>query len=297
MKSFVKITIMTLMFSALAFSTNLTTTQAKIQPAKVVKTFNMPRNQVTVTHGYMYSNTRLTKRVHHLTNYRHTIFYTNKTVLLKKPKHQPQYYEYLKSKNGKIKGYVYDGFVKLYQAPAKAKSKQPKPLKPTTPSQSDTNQPQTDYVFSLADYRKDFLADLNQERTNRGLNPVTESTTVDQIAQTRSQQIVTNFTHYDNNHQMIASSLFKQANISYQKLGECLSKMTWLKNPNSTLDGDNHSAKQVADEDINNYIYHDEASNWGHKKILLDPTYTTIGIGGTLNTNKDHTFTAVDLYN
>lgn len=140
--------------------------------------------------------------------------------------------------------------------------------------------------FSLTDYRASFLKYLNQERAARGLQPYTESTGLDQLAQQRSTQLPSNFSHYDAQGNIIADELAPQFGVGFG--AECLSQNVW--SANSTSDS-------VAKSDIHEYIYDDAASNWGHRAILLSPELHAIGMGATLQQHANGfmaTWTAAD---
>jgi len=91
---------------------------AKTKSAKVIKkTTYKPTKPVHVKKGYMYSSTKLTKRVHHMTNYKYTNFKMSAKATIKKSNGKRAIYEYLKSSNGKIKGWIWHGYVTTGNAP------------------------------------------------------------------------------------------------------------------------------------------------------------------------------------
>lgn len=298
MKISIKFAVLATAVGILSLSTT-TTTQAKAgKSTKVTHTLiYSPSDKVKATHGYMYANTKLAKRTHHLTNYQHTIFYTNKMVWLRKPNHKTYIFQYLKSKNGHVRGYVWNKYVKPYKTTNTVNSGSDK----NTTDDNGSNvavansaglTPQTD--FSLSDYRAAFLQDLNNERAKRGLAPVTEDPQYDQIAQQRSAQLVTSFSHYDSEGNTIAKQLSTQAGITTWK-SENIANESWGHMSGSELIDGSSSSKEVASDDIHMYIYDDAAHNWGHRDALLNPTYNTIGMGATQDTNNFRVFTDNEL--
>ncbi|MGY5338722.1 CAP domain-containing protein [Levilactobacillus spicheri] len=135
-------------------------------------------------------------------------------------------------------------------------------------------------------YRAEFLKDLNAERAQRHLAPLTEDSRYDQIAQQRSQQLLTNFDHGEATSDFIAADLFAQQGVP-GLYGECISM--------DYLDDDQANPSQnVADKNIYSYIYDDADSDWGHRDILLDATTTTIGIGATQEPGSEYVYGAIN---
>lgn len=126
----------------------------------------------------------------------------------------------------------------------------------------------------------EFVAKVNQERTQRGLQPLTLNAQLTQISDKRAHDIVQNFTHYDSDGQSIFAKYAKQLNVSTAH-----SEIIAYSMP-STINVDQPTSKDAADNDVAEYIYYDGTSDWGHRDILLNPDYNIIGVSATY-TNED----------
>ncbi|MDV3518611.1 M57 family metalloprotease [Lentilactobacillus otakiensis] len=82
---------------------------------KIVKVQKVASKPYRATKGYMYNSAKLTKKIHNLKNYKNTTFYSKKRVTIKTTQNKKAYYTYVANKSGKIKGYVYSKYLKLYQ--------------------------------------------------------------------------------------------------------------------------------------------------------------------------------------
>ena len=143
----------------------------------------------------------------------------------------------------------------------------------TSNNSSKQNEEQTNNSNSSSEYNfsnivttafahqveKEFVKYLNIERTNRGLTPVTIDSSLQTGMETRSQELLTNFTH-------------TRPNGQYTHYNEAIAEnfATTTSTPSSV-------AKAVVDD----LIYHDADSNWGHRGTLLNSSYTKIGVGIT----------------
>ncbi|WP_283679692.1 hypothetical protein [Lentilactobacillus sp. Marseille-Q4993] len=142
----------------IGFYTTTDSASAKTKPAQLVKvkTFS-PATKVKATKGPMYTNYKLTKKNHNLAKYKKTVFTTGKTVTVKLASGKHAIYKYLRSQNGKVKGYVASKYVK--------KADTIKRVKSTKSSKSSLSH------FSLTEYRNEFIKALNAERAKRKLPP------------------------------------------------------------------------------------------------------------------------------
>ena len=150
---------------------------------------------------------------------------------------------------------------------------------------------QADY---LIDIRRDALNDINYERRKRRLKPLRLTRSLNQVAKVRSYQADRHFSHYGRNKQALgcvdAVKLGVEPNyvVARSHLSECLSEQA----------GDvGNTAKQVAKTAVSGMIYHDAGSDWGHRKILLDPKNRLIGITAHYNKREvNKVVVAYDLY-
>lgn len=174
--------------------------------------------------------------------------------------------------------------------------------KPVSSANTGTTQPAQNNSsiadFSISEFRQEFLKELNNERTKRGLNTVTEDSRLDEVVQERTKLLTNNFAHVDANGKFILNDFFDKAGISRNSTSECLAMFPW----GWTMD---HSSNQlveaphggtsalVADNMVYEYIYDDAASNWGHRDILLNPKDKTIGLGAVVDNNSDQIYSSV----
>ncbi|WP_461243613.1 CAP domain-containing protein [Secundilactobacillus muriivasis] len=167
-----------------------------------------------------------------------------------------------------------------YKTPAQSGANS-KPKTPVNVSDSwNTGNHDTAFKFSNQDYVTEFVAKVNQERTQRGLQPLTLNAQLTQISDKRARDIVQNFTHYDSDGQSIFAKYAKQLNVSTAH-----SEIIAYSMP-STINVDQPTSKDAADNDVAEYIYYDGTSDWGHRDILLNPDYNIIGVSATY-TNED----------
>ncbi|MCW3777323.1 CAP domain-containing protein [Levilactobacillus namurensis] len=249
-----------------------------------------PKTKVKVKKGTLYTSIRLTKKKANLAKakYRKLTYITGKQYAVKKANGKHARYNYIRSTNGKVKGYVWSGYVHQLKRKATTKKRSTKVTKTrkagnSTPKSSEPATP----VLSTAAYRSAFLQALNNERAKRNIPAVTESATYDTIAQHRSTQLLTNFAHGDDQSDFIADDLFTAAGVAGLR-GECIS-MDYMD------DADANPSASVAKRDIHEYIYNDADSNWGHRDILLDAANTTIGIGATQKPSSEYVYGAIDM--
>ncbi|MFC6206626.1 CAP domain-containing protein [Levilactobacillus tongjiangensis] len=139
------------------------TALAKSKAAKVLKTTTYKsKHKVHVTGGWMYSSTKLTKKTKHMTKCLYTKFYATKKVTVRQANGKKVTYNYLKSKNGKTKGYVSSTYV--YNKWGHGK-------------------------YSVTAYRKAFVKKLNEFRAKDGAKPVKENAKLDKIAQKNADRM------------------------------------------------------------------------------------------------------------
>ncbi|MDF7639724.1 SLAP domain-containing protein [Lactobacillus sp. ESL0791] len=154
----------------------------------------------------------------------------------------------------------------------------------TVPDNSSKPEGTTVKDFSISEFRQEFLKALNEERAKQNLKPVTEDTHYDDVVENRSALLPSNFSHTDASGNFILQDYFDKAGLTYTHIAECIANYPWgwytnhdtkqlQRIPNGGTSAD------VADNTIYEYIYNDAASDWGHRKILLDPSDKTIGVG------------------
>ncbi|WP_367295034.1 hypothetical protein [Levilactobacillus yonginensis] len=90
---------------------------------KVLRYKKLAKKAVHVSKGNMYSSARLSKISHKAKNYKHTTFYRTKQAKVVKTNKKTAVYNYIKSSNGKTKGWIWHGYVKNGKAPKAKASK------------------------------------------------------------------------------------------------------------------------------------------------------------------------------
>lgn len=102
-----------------------------------------------------------------------------------------------------------------------------------------------------------FVNQLNEMRSQRGLHKLTVKPTLKAYAQTRANEIVDKFSHIRPNGKRTSY----EENIGLNSVQVSTTPQ--------------EAAKALLDE----FIYHDQGSNWAHKKSLLSKANKTIGVG------------------
>ncbi|KRM44206.1 hypothetical protein FC51_GL001660 [Lentilactobacillus parabuchneri DSM 5707 = NBRC 107865] len=107
--SLVGLTLGTIGFSTLKFNTQQVL--AKTRFAKVISYKKLSNSPYNVNGGYIYTNARLNKKSHDASHYLNKTFYALESAKVKKNNGKIAIYYYLKSSNGKIKGWIWSGNV------------------------------------------------------------------------------------------------------------------------------------------------------------------------------------------
>jgi len=127
--------------------------QAKTTSARVISSKKLAKHAVHAAKGHIYSSTRLTKTTHYAKNYKHTTFYRTKQAKVVKANGKKSIYQYIKTSNGKVRGWIWHGYLKNGKAPKKSVT-------------SDSA------AFNVAKANKNFLSLVNKERVKRHLTPL-----------------------------------------------------------------------------------------------------------------------------
>ncbi|MEJ6400912.1 CAP domain-containing protein [Nicoliella lavandulae] len=131
----------------------------------------------------------------------------------------------------------------------------------------------------LANARAKTLALVNQDRASVGLGPLTESNVLDQIAQQRAVQTVTDFSHFNANGQGYFELDAQQMGISSDAWAENLAQA-------SGKNGD-EAAQDANDEWWTQEKGSTPDQDGGHRKNIRSTDVTNIGIGITYDQNSD----------
>lgn len=105
-----------------------------------------------------------------------------------------------------------------------------------------------------------FVNQLNEMRSQRGLRKLTVKPALKAYAQTRANELVDKFSHIRPNGKRTSY----EENIGLNSVQVSTTPQ--------------EAAKALLDE----FIYHDQGSNWAHKKSLLSKANKTIGVGFAL---------------
>ncbi|MGN1284715.1 MAG: SLAP domain-containing protein, partial [Candidatus Limosilactobacillus intestinavium] len=102
-----------------------------------------------------------------------------------------------------------------------------------------------------------FVTQLNEMRSKRGVKKLTVKPSLQSYAETRAKEVVNKFSHIRPNGKRTAY----EENIGLNSI--------------QVTTTPEEAAKAMLDQ----FIYHDAASNWAHKKSLLNKNNKTIGVG------------------
>ncbi|MBW1606098.1 CAP domain-containing protein [Lactobacillus sp. Sy-1] len=120
-----------------------------------------------------------------------------------------------------------------------------------------------------------YLAEVNAYRTSHGANALIWNTALEPIANERGNQLLTNFTHYDSNGNIIASELESQAGINPTFMAE-----NCAGNP---IGSDGLEAPKEAAHDLLYLMWvgevNDKGGIGGHYQNMMDTAYTTLCVG------------------
>ncbi|WEV51173.1 hypothetical protein OZX69_00140 [Lactobacillus sp. ESL0731] len=150
------------------------------------------------------------------------------------------------------------------------------------------------FKLSVPAFRKEFLKELNKERTNRGLQPLKEDPQYDKATQDRTVLLSKAFAnpesendadivHLDKDKTPYINKYFDKYNIQHDFIGEvCNQGAVGLNFKHKTklyvMDPSKYTNKIAAHESIMGYIYND-GPYWAHRDTLLNPKAKRIGIG------------------
>jgi len=147
------------------------------------------------------------------------------------------------------------------------------------------------FTMNLSDYRKGFLDTVNAERAKRGISALKADSGLNNVAQKRSADQLTNPGHYTSDGKVAFVVDAKAAGINYAHAENVGNMVTNVISHGSTADLDydkNAKINVVVNSSYNagkaealTYIYDDADSDWGHRDILLNSSYNVIGVGGT----------------
>lgn len=82
-----------------------------VHATKVLKYSNIKNNPYNAISGYMYKHANLKNKVHNADNYPLTTFYTRKSVQVKRNNGNKAVYYYVINGNGKVKGWIWRGYL------------------------------------------------------------------------------------------------------------------------------------------------------------------------------------------
>ena len=169
---------------------------------------------------------------------------------------------------------------------------QPKHHNPVI-SQTKINQ----YLHQM---RAQTLNDIQSDRSLHGVAPIGIDSKLNHLAQIRAKQIAQRFNHYDRKGYPYTTDDAKSVhlprgfrgseNIASTGLGNCIT----IGDPKTYH---NHNGRQMAAMANDAMMNHDQLEANGHRKNILDPENTLVGIGTTYNHAKHEFYLAEDFGN
>ncbi|WP_283680394.1 CAP domain-containing protein [Lentilactobacillus sp. Marseille-Q4993] len=291
-----------------SLTSNGTTAFAKAKKNKVVKYHYFKTTKYSLKKGTLYKTATLKKIAHYAKNYKHTTFKSGLYAQVKLANGKKINYNYVKSTNGKTKGWIKHSYLKKVATKKAATSSNSNTSSsnsdnstntPTVDTSSDSSTTSTSskhqFNFSQDEYRSAFLSALNSERTKRGLQPLKEDAKLDEVAAARGPQLVTNFDHYDSNGKAYADELAEKLGIAYPAENIAMVSAGYGSYGKGDLKVSSIStATDVAKQNVYEYIYDDADSNWGHRDNMLNKSYTAVGMGITYDSKSGAVYTAAD---
>lgn len=250
---------------------SVTTAVAKTKAATVLKTTKVKSTAYHAIRGTIYSSAKLTKVTHHAKNYPHTTFYITKHATVRKANHKKAVYYYIGK--GKAKGWIWHGYLTAGKAPKKTVA-----VTKNTPA-----------TFAAAKMSQNFLAIVNQERAKFGAAPLTMNANLTSLANQRAKDngAIDTLSHTDAQ----GNAMFDQEAAQFGVTGETMwSECLYMSSYN---DLSFNFGKDAADS----YLYDDADSDWGHRKNLIDPAATQIGIGWYVKAQTQTVYNAIDQTN
>ena len=299
---------------------------AHYRSVKVLKAHKTALRHVKVvntnSHAFLYTSSSLKNKVDYVHNYAGQKGVTTYNVKLRLKSGKVATYTRVRNLGGPNKGvYVNSAYVKTVKASTSKKSATKTPATPTkkTPAKSDSSSTSTkanpnvgyhgkftsdgnlaydskSYInalpvsqYSVAKYRDEMLYEINTLREAKGLKPLVEDSFLDQVAQMRSNDEMSDYnnggsgSHYTSTgalkNNIDANKIKGTTNVSYP-MAECITGSTIATDDNVSGVVNSYDA---ANQEFQNYVYGDSGSNWGHRNIILSKNYNKIGIGETFD--------------
>lgn len=223
---------------------------AHAKSAKVLSHKKLKKRTVHATKGDLYTSWKLSKISHHMKNYEHTTLYRTKQATIRKTNGKKAIYQYVKSINGKVKGWIWRGYLKTGKA---AKSKR------------------TSININKDQLTKAFLKIVNKERKKRHAKSLKTEPRFMRLANQRAidSRKISDIEHDNKDGQsyfVLEAPRFHIAN-------------NWLDAECLFLGSDDHPNTSSAKIAAREYLYHDASSNWGHRDALVNDESDFIGIG------------------
>ncbi|TPR13105.1 CAP domain-containing protein [Apilactobacillus timberlakei] len=149
----------------------------------------------------------------------------------------------------------------------------------------------------LQQMKSQTLKDINNERQQRGISPLTETSDMDKIAAQRSQQLINNFSHYDKSgntmYEQDAQNLginlsgYSGENIAGADLGQ-----TYMSNDPKTYN--NKNGIDMANMDNDSMMNYDQDQGNGHRDNILNVNFSKIGIGTSYDSKSQSFYLSED---
>lgn len=224
--------------------------------------------------------------------------------------HKAVYYKF-KTSYGST-GWVWRGWLKKASTSTNTNSNLPSNWydgspEPTTIRKTPTNKSFPKLKsFSNSEYIQSFVDNLNKERAQRNIAPVTLDQGLTNVANQRTAKSSNLDSHTDNAGNPYFIEIAKQLGISYAR-SECLGQdkinavnhgetSDDIVDPNEKYNIITNTSANIAKSSLLEYIYFDQKEDNGHRDILLNPAYNVIGVStlqSTFYTHNDYVENAV----
>lgn len=303
---------------AISTTTESTTAQAKTRrykSVKVLKRTKTPVRHVRFTErevdGMIYKTANLTHPIALARAYGNSTAVTTYKIKVRLKSGKIVNYTRVRNINdgfaSHTSGYVRSSYLKTMSA---SKAKTSTKSKAKTPAKAGN--PRVGYHASLPDgtinvpyafhrrdaqpesaytndkYTDEMVYEINQLRQSKGLQPLTIDPFMMKVADLRAQDNLNtlkadmnnDISHYAKDGTALNDLRAHQLDPTHthESMAECIGTTEYTVLNDETTGGANN-AYDAANENFIGYAYFDEANNDGHRKILLTPKYTKIGVG------------------
>lgn len=109
-------------FGGAVLSSNASDVSAKVRSAKVLGYNGLSKTAYNVNGGYLYSNAKLTKKVHNAKSFLNTTFYATKSATVRRTNGSRATYYYIANGSKSVRGWIWQGNLSKAKSYAKQKA-------------------------------------------------------------------------------------------------------------------------------------------------------------------------------